>query len=161
MTARLEGFALRAAVEDLLFDYADALDTGALDRWPGFFAEHALYEVISRENVDQGLPLALVRCDGRRMMVDRATAIKDMLFHSPRTYRHMINNVRPTWNAAGEIAALANFVVLQTLLDEETKILVSGRYIDTIAEHEGRLRFTAKRCIYDTVVIPNTLVYPL
>ena len=100
MTARLEGFALRAAVEDLLFDYADALDTGALDRWPGFFAEHALYEVISRENVDQGLPLALVRCDGRRMMVDRATAIKDMLFHSPRTYRHMINNVRPTWNAA-------------------------------------------------------------
>ncbi|TKC99406.1 aromatic-ring-hydroxylating dioxygenase subunit beta [Polyangium fumosum] len=157
----LRGYALRAAVEDVLYDYAAALDEGALERWPFFFTAGALYEVVSRENEERGLPLALVRCEGRGMMIDRATALKEVLFYSPRTYRHFISNVRPVWRSEERIEAVSNFVLLQTLVERETTVLVAGQYRDTLVVEDGKLLFGGKRCIYDTTMIPNTVVYPL
>ena len=159
--ADLRGPALRAAVEDLLYDYASALDDGAFERWPDFFTDDACYEIVSRENVERGLPLALLRCEGKGMLLDRRIAIEEVLHHDPRSYRHLISNVRPAWRGEREIEARSSFVVLQTLVERETEILVAGRYLDTSVVEDGRLRFREKRCIYDTTMIPNTVVYPL
>ena len=51
---------LRREAEDLLTDYTTAIDDGALERWPGYFADPCLYKIVSRENVDSGLPLTLL-----------------------------------------------------------------------------------------------------
>jgi anthranilate 1,2-dioxygenase small subunit len=157
----LRGYTLRSAVEDLLYEYAAALDEGALERWTSFFTEEALYEVVARENFARGLPLALVRCEGRGMMIDRATALKEVLFYAPRTFRHVVTNVRATWQDAERIEAVSNFVLLQTLVERETTVLVAGQYLDTLVVRDGQLRFSSKRCIYDTTMIPNTIVYPI
>ena len=50
---------------------------GALERWPEFFTEACVYKVIPRENVEQGLPVALIYCESRDMLVDRVVAMRE------------------------------------------------------------------------------------
>ena len=157
----LRGYALRCAIEDLLYEYASVLDDGALERWPEFFTDDALYEIVSRENSERGLPLALVRCEGKGMLMDRMIALKDVIFYSPRSFRHIIGNVRPRPRDTGEIEVQANFAVFQTLVEGGTELLIAGSYRDVVVADGDRLAFRVKRCVYDTTIIPNTVVYPL
>ena len=61
----------------------------------------------------------------------------------------------------GLIRVTANYAVLETLPDEMTKVLNAGRYIDKLIRKNGKLRFKEKRCVYDSTLIPNSLVYPI
>ena len=72
-----------------------------------------------------------------------------------------IANVRATRRSDGTIAATSSFLVLQTLVEQPTEILVAGRCHDIVVAEGDQLRFRVKRCIYDTTLIPNTLVYPI
>jgi anthranilate 1,2-dioxygenase small subunit len=68
--------ALRLRVADLYADYAHAIDDDRLEDWPGFFTAQGVYRVVTRENLDLGLPLSLIYCDGRGMMEDRIAAMR-------------------------------------------------------------------------------------
>lgn len=48
--------------------------------------------------------------------------------------------------------------MLQTLNDEFTRIFLAGRYIDRLVREDGRLRFEEKLCVFDTNLVPNSLV---
>ena len=72
-----EQAALRARLRDFNDDYAACLDAVELERWPDFFVEDCRYRVLSRENHDAGLPLSLIYCDGRNMLKDRVTALRE------------------------------------------------------------------------------------
>ena len=152
---------LRFEVEDFYADYAHVLDNDELERWPDFFVEDAFYDVIPRENYDRGLALAIMRCESRAMMQDRVRAIRETLMFEPRYIRHLVSSFRVTPGEDGEIAVTANYAVLETLTDEMTKILNAGRYIDTLVRQDGVLRFKVKRCVYDSTLVPNSLVYPV
>lgn len=152
---------LRFEIEDLYAEYADVLDMMELERWPEQFTENAFYDVIPRENFDRDLPLAIMRCESRAMMEDRVRAIRETLMFEPRYVRHLISGLRITPGNDGEIGVTANYLVLETLSDEMTKILNAGRYVDTLVREDGALRFKEKRCVYDSTVVPNSLVYPV
>ena len=152
---------LRFEIEDLYAKYADVLDMMELERWPELFTENAFYDVIPRENYDRDLPLAIMRCESRAMMEDRVRAIRETLMFEPRYIRHLISSFRITPGADGEIGVTANYLVLETLSDEMTKILNAGRYVDTLVREDGVLRFKEKRCVYDSTVVPNSLIYPV
>jgi salicylate 5-hydroxylase small subunit len=152
---------LRFEIEDLYAEYADVLDAMELERWPELFTENAFYDVIPRENYDRDLPLAIMRCESRAMMEDRVRAIRETLMFEPRYVRHLISGLRITPGNDGEIGVTANYLVLETLSDEMTKILNAGRYVDTLVREDGALRFKEKRCVYDSTVVPNSLVYPV
>ena len=152
---------LRFEIEDLYAEYADVLDTMELERWPELFTENAFYDVIPRENYDRDLPLAIMRCESRAMMEDRVRAIRETLMFEPRYIRHLISGFRSIPGDDGEIGVTANYLVLETLSDEMTKILNAGRYVDTLVREDGALRFKEKRCVYDSTVVPNSLVYPV
>ena len=152
---------LRFEIEDLYAEYADVLDMMELERWPEQFTENAFYDVIPRENYDRDLPLAIMRCESRAMMEDRVRAIRETLMFEPRYVRHLISGLRITPGNDGEIGVTANYLVLETLSDEMTKILNAGRYVDTLVREDGALRFKEKRCVYDSTVVPNSLVYPV
>ena len=77
----------RLMLDDLLQACAAALDEQRYDDWPGFFRDDALYRIVPKENHDLGLPLALLHCEGRGMMADRVTAIKEAAMIRPRTLR--------------------------------------------------------------------------
>jgi salicylate 5-hydroxylase small subunit len=131
-------------------------------QWPDLFTEACLYLVIPRENFDQGLPLAIMRCESRGMLRDRIRAVRETVMHEPRSLRHQITEVQPVAAEGGTIQATANYSVIEVLQDELPRILSVGRYLDVVVRHDdGSLRFRDKRVVYDSVMVPNTIVYPL
>jgi anthranilate 1,2-dioxygenase small subunit len=73
----------------------------------------------------------------------------------------MVSNVR-VLEATGDVArAQSNYLLLQTLMEGPTTIQQAGRYYDTFVRRDGRLLLRDRQCIYDTLIIPNDLVYPV
>lgn len=151
----------RAAIEDLLFAYAAAIDD-ALETWPGFFTSEAVYRVIARENYDRGFPIATILCEGHGMLHDRVTAIRQTMVYLPRTVRHAITNVRILDGEGNRVRATANFAVYESYPADASKLLVVGYYLDTIErDGDGALHFTEKTCVYDGNLVLGSLIYPL
>ena len=151
---------LRAEIQDLYDAYAEALDDGELERWPELFTEKCRYEVVPRENFERGLPLAVILCESRGMLEDRVAALRRTSMYAPRSVRHLTSHIRTTPEADG-FRVRANYAVLQTRVDALTEILSAGRYLDLVVRDAGRLRFAEKRVIFDSVLVPNSLVYPV
>jgi 3-phenylpropionate/cinnamic acid dioxygenase small subunit len=152
--------ALRDELEELYADYCDVIDSGALDRWPDLFVEPCLYRIVSKENWDRGLPLSLMQCESLGMLRDRALACQTLNVYAPRTWRHSVTQLRA--RADGDlIVARANFVVFETLHDQETRVLCTGRYLDTLVRSDAGLRFRERICVYDSTLIPGSIVFPL
>jgi anthranilate 1,2-dioxygenase small subunit len=152
---------LREQVEQLLYDCADSIDGDQLEQWPDFFVDDCLYKIVSRENYDRKFPLALIRCESKGMLIDRVNAIRKTQMFAPRSIRHMISSVRIKSDDHEGIVVQSNYLVLQTLVDDETRIFNSGRYLDLIVREGDILKFKRRICVYDTVLIPNSLVYPI
>ena len=152
---------LRLEIEDLYTAYAATLDDDDLDDWPDLFTEDCLYQVIPRDNFDRDLPLALIRCESRAMLRDRVTAVRETTMFEPRYVRHLISNIRVSPEADGVIEAQANYAVFETMTDAYTRVFNVGRYLDKLVREDGRLLFSEKRCVYDSVLVPNSIIYPI
>ena len=154
--------ALKAEIEDFNWDYADVLDGNRLGEWPNFFTEDAFYRIRSRENADSGLPVGLVHCEGRPMMVDRAFALQHTEMFEPRYYRHVIGTARVLdVTQAGVIAARANYALYETIIDEDTRLLQAGQYVDEFVRAGSRLLLKRRECIYDSSIVQTALIYPV
>ena len=152
---------LRLEIEEFHTEYCNTLDRGALEEWPDFFTEDAVYRVTARENADAGLPVGLVYADSKAMLRDRAFAIKHTQMFAPRYMQHLVTNVRVIAAPPGAIKAQSNYLLLQTLVDGPTTIHQSGRYFDTFMRDGARLLLKERQCVYDTLLIANDLVYPV
>ena len=149
-------------LETLYNRYAQRLDDGPLEQWPDLFTEHCSYQVIPRDNFDAGLPLAIIRCESRAMLVDRVRAVRETIMHEPRYLRHHITNISGSLRETGEIDVIAHYSVIEVLHDALPRILSVGRYLDQVVRSsDGALKFIDKRVVYDSVLVPNTIVYPL
>ena len=151
---------LRFLVEEFHFEYAAVLDRCEIERWPDFFTPDGVYRLIARDNADSQLPLSLMSCEGMGMLKDRAYAIAHTEMFAPRYIKHLISNIRVTDYDARTITAEANFIVLETLIDEPTKILQAGSYHDVFLLEGEKLLIKDRRCIYDTVLVPTCVVFP-
>ncbi len=152
---------LRIEIEDLYADYVECLDDGELERWPEFFTNECLYKVIPRENFERGLPLALILCESKGMCRDRVEALRRASVYAPRALRHLTSNIRIKAQGSDGIHVQANYAVLQTLNDEPTQMFNAGKYIDLVVRDARRLKFKEKLCVFDSVVVPGSLVYPV
>jgi 3-phenylpropionate/cinnamic acid dioxygenase small subunit len=153
--------ALRMRLADLYCAYADALDEGELERWPDFFTEDCLYRVIPRDNFQQGLPIALIYCESRGMLEDRVVAIRETALFVPRTVRHLTGNIRLREIGADGLRLSASFALFQTMVDRPSELFLCGQYRDRVVDDGTRLRFAERICIYDSTVVPTSLVYPV
>ena len=152
----------RWRLEDLYADYARLLDDGPLEDWPDLFLESCLYLAIPRDNFDAGLPLATLRCESRGMLADRVKAVQETIMFEPRYLRHQITQIRPRERDDGALDVTAHYTVVEVLHEDLPRILSVGRYLDVVVEDDdGALRFAEKRVVYDSVLVPNTIVYPL
>jgi len=158
---RMDRLELRLQLDELYAEYAHCLDDGLIEQWPDFFAEDCSYLLIPRENYDEGLPLATIRCESKGYLKDRVAAVQDTSLYAPLMLRHLVCGLRVTEIAAGHVKAEANFAVLRTQVDEITKVFLAGRYVDTIVVEDGQLKFKEKLAIHDSLLIPNTLVLPV
>ena len=151
---------LRDEIADLINAYALAIDDGELERWPEFFANDCLYKIIAKENFESGLPLGLLLCDSKGMLQDRMEAFSKLNVFGPRSWRHMLGAVQ-AFKFDDEISARTSFVIFETLAGEDTHILCAGEYRDIIIREEDTLKFRERLCVYDTTMIPNSIVRPI
>lgn len=153
---------LQRELEDLYARYAEALDDGPLEDWPACFTEQCLYLIIPRENYQRGLPLAIMRCESRDMLHDRVTAVRETMMYEPRYLRHHVTNLRVIQAGSDEVEAVANFSVIEVLPEELPRILMAGRYRDRLRrEADGAWRFSERLCIFDSTLVPNSIIYPV
>ncbi len=149
------------ALTQLYADYASAVDSGNWDLWPEFFTEQCVYRLQPRENHERGFPLATLSFTSKGMLKDRVYGIKETLFHDPYYQRHIVGTpvVR---SAEGEhFRCEANYAVFRTKLSEPSTVFNVGRYLDTVVRTAAGLKFASRECIYDTEMIPNSIIYPI
>ena len=120
-----------------------------------------MYKIISRVNVERNHPIATMFCDGRAMLTERVSAIRNGSVFSQRYLRHLISNVRVMGQDGDAHIVKSNYVVLQTIQGEETKVFNAGQYVDKIIFGNGNPKFQEKLVIYDTIKIPGLLVVPI
>ena len=100
-------------------------------------------------------------CESKGYLMDRVRGVKETSMYAPRFMRHIISAARITDRSAKHIEAEANYAVFRTLTDEDTQVFSTGRYVDELVIENRALKFQKRLCIYDTTLIPNSLVYPL
>ena len=152
--------ALKFEVEQLYARYCACLDNHRLEEWPELFVEDGRYLLMPRENHDRGLPLATMALESKGMLKDRVYGILNTLFFAPYYQRHIISGMLIEQDME-EIKVEANYLVLRTKRDELSQVFNCGRYLDRLVRTPAGLRFSEKRCIFDSEMIPNSVVYPI
>jgi 3-phenylpropionate/cinnamic acid dioxygenase small subunit len=155
------GLELRARLADLYCAYDDALNGAEFERWPDLFTETCLYRVIPHENHQQGLPVALIYCESRDMLRDRVTALRETALYAPRIARRITGGICLRTIGADGLHLTANFAVFQTMPDQPSELFLCGRCQDRVVEDHGGLRFAERLCIYDSNIVPTSLVFPV
>ncbi|WP_454902865.1 aromatic-ring-hydroxylating dioxygenase subunit beta [Variovorax gossypii] len=142
--------------------YAHAVDSGQWGLWPGFFIEQCSYRLQPRENHERGLPLATLSFESRGMLEDRVYGIQETLFHDPYYQRHVVGlPLVHAVDADGKIHSEANYAVFRTKLDQPSTVFNVGRYIDTVVPTPEGLKFASRLCVFDSEMIPNSIIYPI
>ncbi|HML14083.1 MAG TPA: aromatic-ring-hydroxylating dioxygenase subunit beta [Xanthobacteraceae bacterium] len=152
---------LHFEIEQLNSEYAHVLDNERYEEFAELFVEDCLYRVVPRENHLLGLPIAAIHCESKGMIKDRVHAARESTMAEPRTLRHFITNVRVLEAGADEVRAEANVLIVQTMINRMTEIVLSGFYLDRIVRAGGRLRFKERLCIYDSLLLPTSLIAPV
>jgi salicylate 5-hydroxylase small subunit len=155
------GWELRSRLADLYCSYDDALNDGELERWPELFTADCIYKVIPRENVEQNYPIALIYCESRDMLVDRVVALRETAVFVPRIARRITTGICLRAIEGHMLSLTASFVVLQTMPDNPSELFLCGRCQDRVADDGATLRFAERLCIYDSSIVPTSLVYPI
>ena len=148
-------------LSQLYADYAGAVSSGDWDLWPEFFTEDCSYRLQPRENYDRGFPLATLSFESKGMLKDRVYGIRETLFHDPYYQRHVVGTPLVLKAEADRFECEANYAVFRTKLSELSSVFSVGRYIDVVVRTEQGLKFASRQVIYDSEMIPNSVIYPL
>ena len=148
-------------IQQLYADYARAVDSADWDRWVDLFVDDCIYRIQPRENHERGFPLATLSFDSKGMLRDRAYGISETLFHDPYYQRHVVGAPLINKTTEGRYACEANYAVFRTKLSQLTTVFNVGRTLDEIVATADGLRFKSRLVIYDSEMIPNSLIYPI
>jgi salicylate 5-hydroxylase small subunit len=145
----------------LYADYASAVDSGDWDLWPEFFVDECSYRLVPRENHERGFPLATLSFESKGMLKDRVYGIRETLFHDPYYQRHVVGAPLVRSSEPGRIRSEANYAVFRTKLNELSTVFNVGRTLDVVVRTPAGLKFESRLVVYDSEMIPNSIIYPL
>jgi len=149
-------------IQALYLEYTHAIDEDELERWPGFFTERCLYQVIPRENDARGHPASLIWCDRRAMLEDRVVALRNANIYNLHWDRHLMS---PPWlkagAAPGSFVGRAQFAVCQTDPGGNTRLFAAGVYRDLIVFDGEQPRFKERVVVLDSFNVQELLATPI
>ena len=148
-------------IQQLYADYASAVDSGQWDLWPEFFTEQCVYKLQPRENYERGFPLSTLSLTSKGMLKDRVYGISETLYHDPYYQRHVVGAPIVRKVEEGRIYSEANYAVFRTKYDKESTVFTVGRYLDIIVQTPEGFKFAERVCVYDSEMIPNSIIYPI
>jgi salicylate 5-hydroxylase small subunit len=152
---------LQLEVDQFNAAYAAALDERRFDDWPGFFLADGRYTLQARENFDRKLPLALIDLESQGMMKDRVYGIANTIYHAPYYTRHVLSPAQLLGHEGTRIRAQAHYAVFRTKPGDASEVYNVGRYIDEIERTPEGLKLASRRCVYDSEMVLNSLIYPI
>jgi salicylate 5-hydroxylase small subunit len=145
----------------LYADYVSAVDSNQWDLWPEFFTDNCVYRLQPRENHERGFPLATLSFSSKGMLKDRVYGIQETLFHDPYYQRHVVGTPVVRSAEGGAFRCEANYAVFRTKLSDASTVFNVGRYLDIVVRTPQGLKFASRECIYDSEMIPNSIIYPI
>ena len=148
-------------LEELYAAYAACLDEERFEDWPEFFVEGCIYKIVPRDNFERGLPLATWLCESKGYLRDRVAAIRKTAVYAPRYVRRVVSGLRILGWQDDVLEVRANHLALEALQDELTRVFNPGQYRDKLVVEAGKLKSREKLCVFDSLLVPNTLIYPL
>ena len=147
----------RVALSDLMAEYGMALDEDRLEDWVELFDEECDYRVVTRENVEQGLPNVLMWCDNKNMLRDRIESYRQVNEYNPHYDRHVIGPLRMLGDSAFE----ASYSLFQTDLEGNSRLFSVGRYCVEAVLAGATARIRTMLVVADTGTIPSLLATPI
>lgn len=150
----------RARLQDFYDSYYEVLDEVRLNEWPDFFTQDTLYRVIPRENYERGYTLCTMQAESRGMLKDRVTGLLKTQMYAPRYYRRFPGPLRIVALGDGTFQLRQNLLMVQTLIDKQSEIVLAGVCHDRIVEQDDRLQFAERIVVFDSEMVPNSLIYP-
>jgi anthranilate 1,2-dioxygenase small subunit/terephthalate 1,2-dioxygenase oxygenase component beta subunit len=154
---------LQLAILDLNARYAQTIDDGRLEDWPGFFTEAARYVVTTAENFERGLPLGIIYATSRAMLRDRVRSLREANVYEAQRYRHVVGLPLIEPGSDGTARATTSFIVVRVMHTGETLVFASGCYRDHIINdaNDGALRFAERIVVLDSRQVDTLLALPL
>jgi 3-phenylpropionate/cinnamic acid dioxygenase small subunit len=150
----------RDELRDFYDEYYMVLDDVRLEEWPAFFTEDCLYRVIPRENHEAGYTLCTMQAESRGMLVDRVMGLTRTQMYAPRYYRRFPGPLRVVSGDDTGVRVRHNLLVVQTLIDKQTEIVLSAVCHDRLVRDDGAVRLRERIVVFDSEMIPNSLIYP-
>ena len=95
------------------------------------------------------------------MLRDRVYGIKETLFHDPYYQRHVVGTPVIREAEPDRWRCEANYAVFRTKLSEASTVYNVGRTLDVVVRTPAGLKFAVRECIYDSEMIPNSIIYPI
>ena len=147
-------------VEQLIFEWARAIDENRIEAICDLLDENGRYTVTSRFNSDRGLPMAVIDCHGAAQLRDRIKSMRLANVYEPHHYCHVVSGVQIIASEGSALQVRSSFLVVRTMeLDGEMKLYSAGQCQDTVDASTGR--FISRKFIYDSRAIETLMVIPL
>ena len=152
---------VREALADLMAEYAMAIDEDRLEDWVELFDEGCDYKVVTRENVEQGLPNVLMWCDNKNMLRDRIESYRNVNLYNLHYDRHVIGPLRFTEKKNEVWCFDASYSLFQTELEGASRLFSVGRYrVEALVEGDVA-RLKSVTVVADTGLVPSLLATPI
>ncbi|HZU64476.1 MAG TPA: aromatic-ring-hydroxylating dioxygenase subunit beta [Novosphingobium sp.] len=151
----------RLAALDLIARAANSLDADRMEDWAECFFEDGSYQILSRENVERGLPLPLFMAENKQMIRDRVLSLRKANVTNPHRDRHIIGPAEMRAGADGEVVSEAGFAVYSTTPEGVSRLFSLGVYKDRIQIGDAGARFVERTAIVDMFSIPTMLSTPV
>ncbi len=166
---------LQQEINDINARYAQALDQQELEAWPDFFIEQGRYQIQARENEDRKLPLSLMDLESQGMMKDRVYGVTQTIFHAPYYMRHIIGQALVLGSTTPDALTQSidmptdqelwvshtHYAVFRTKPGSVSEVFNVGQYKDLWLSTDEGLKLAWRRCVYDSELILNSLIYPI
>ena len=114
-----------------------------------------------RENHERGLPLATLSFESKGMLKDRVYGIRETLFHDPYYQRHVVGGPLVAQASPRAHRERGELRRLSHQADELSTVFNVGRYLDASSTRRRAASSRARTVVYDSEMIPNSIIYPI
>ena len=155
------GADVRRQIEDLVADYAHAIDDDRLEEWPEFFTEDCTYRIINRENHAKGRRVGVMDCSSKGMLQDRILALREANVYEPHCYRHIQSGTRITGASGDAYQVETSFMIVRTMQEGDMSVFCAGKFVDEVVFDGGKALFRKRIVVTDSNRIHTLIVIPI
>jgi 3-phenylpropionate/cinnamic acid dioxygenase small subunit len=148
-------------VKQLYDAYGDCIDEARYDQWPDLFEEDCFYQITTREAHLKKMPIGIIQCNSKGMLIDRINSMHKANIFEPHRYRHLFGAMHAELTEDGTVRARMGFGVVRTMESGDSSLFLSGVSHDEIVETTQGLRFRKKIAVLDSSRVDTLIVVPV